>query len=79
MVDETEVNRRQGTPLRLRVYPELWEGELARLSPEVNGGLDLGCPEQVGLLGRLRRFWHHGTGTVHIVAADLMLGAVAAE
>lgn len=78
MVNETEVNRRQSTPLRLRVDSKLWERELAGLSPEFNGGLDLGCPEQVRLLGRLRRFWNHGSRAIHVVAADLMLCAVAA-
>ena len=60
------------------VYSKLGERKLSRLSPELDGGLDLRRPEQVGLLGRLRRFWHHGSWTVHVVAADLVLGAVAA-
>ena len=78
MVHQTEVNRRQGAPLRLWVYSELGERELSRLSPEFDGGLDLGRPEQVGLLWRLGRLWHHGSWTVHVVAANLVLGAVAA-
>jgi hypothetical protein len=78
MVHQTEINRRQGAPLRLWVHAKLRERELSRLSPEFDGGLDLGRPEQVGLLGRLRRFRHHGSRAIHVVAADLVLGAVAA-
>jgi hypothetical protein len=79
MMYQTEINRRQGTPLRLWVYSKLGERKLSRLSPEFDGGLDLRRPEQVRLLRRLRRFGHHGSWTVHVVAADLMLGAVAAS
>jgi hypothetical protein len=78
MVYQTEINRRQGTPLGLWVYSKLGERKLSRLSPEFDGGLDLRRPEQVRLLRRLGRFGHHGSWTVHVVAADLMLGAVAA-
>jgi hypothetical protein len=78
-VYETEINRRQSTPLWLRVDSKLWEGELSCLSPEFNSGLNLGCPEQVRLLRRLWRFWYDGGRTIHVVAADLMFGAIAAE
>ena len=77
VVYETEINRRQGTPLWLRVDSKLWEGEFPCLSPKFDGGLNLRRPEQIGLLRRLWRFRHHGSGTVHVVAADLVLRAVA--
>ena len=79
MVYQTEINRRQSAPLWLGVNSKLWEGELSRLSPEFDRSLNFWCPEQVGLLRRLRRFWHHGSGAVHVITADLVLGAVAAD
>jgi hypothetical protein len=75
---QTKISRRQGAPLWLRIHSELGKGKLSRLSPDLDGGLDVGRPEQIGLLRRLRRLWHHGGRAVHIVATDLMLGTVTA-
>jgi hypothetical protein len=63
-------------PLWLRIHLQVRERELSSLSPQVNRSLDLGSPEQVRLLRRLRRFWHHGSWAVHVIASHLMLGAV---
>lgn len=79
MMYEAQVHHGQGPPLWVRIDAKLWEGKLARVSPKFNGGLDFWGPEQVGLLGRLRGFWQNGRGTVHVVAADLVLCAIAAD
>jgi hypothetical protein len=78
-MDQSEISPRHGVPLRLWIDAEIRKGELPSLSPEIDRSLNLWRPEQVGLLGRLRRFWHHGSGAVHVVATDLMLRAVPAR
>jgi len=78
MVDQSKVGRRQGAPLWLRIHLQIWKRKLPSLSPEFNSSLNLWRPEEVGLLRGLRRFRHHGSRTVHVVATDLMFGAVAA-
>jgi hypothetical protein len=73
---QTKIGRRQGAPLWLGVYSKLRKGKFSGLSPDLDGGLDLRRPEQVGLLRRLRRFWNHGGWTVHVVTTDLMFSTV---
>lgn len=77
MVDKSKVGPREGAPLWLRIHLQIREGEFSGLSPEFNGSFNLWCPKQVGLLRRLRRFWHHGRRTVHVIATNLMFSAVA--
>jgi hypothetical protein len=78
MVDQSKIGRRKSTPLWLRIHLQIWKGKFPRLSPEFNGSLNLWRPEEVGLLRGLWRFWHHGSRTVHVVATNLVFGAVAA-
>jgi hypothetical protein len=75
-MDQAKVGPGQGVPLRLRIYLKFRKGELAGLSPEIYRSLDLWRPKEVWLRRRLRRLWHHGSGTVHVVATNLMFGAV---
>lgn len=77
MVNQTEVGLCIRLPLRLRVDTKLWERKFSCLSPLLDGSLDLWGPEKIGLLHSLRRFGHHGSGAIHVVTANLMLGAVA--
>jgi hypothetical protein len=79
VMDQSEIDPRHGVPLRLRIHAEIRKGELPSLSPEIYRSLNLWRPEQVGLLWRLRRLWHHGSGAVHVVATNLMFRAVPAR
>lgn len=76
-MDQTKISPREGMPLRLRIHLQIGEGKFSSLSPDVDRRLNFWRPEQIGLLRRLRRFWHHGSGTVHVIAPNLMLGAIA--
>lgn len=76
MMDQPKIGSGQSVPLRLRIHSKIRERKLASLPPEINCGLDLRRPKQIGLLRRLRRFRHHGSRTVHVVAPNLMLSAV---
>jgi hypothetical protein len=78
-VNQAEVGPSQGMPLWLRIHPKIREWELPSLSPQFDCGFNLGRPEQVGLLGRLGRFWHHGSRTIHVVATDLVLCTIATD
>jgi hypothetical protein len=75
---QTKIRRCQCAPLWLWVYTEVRERKLSRLSPDLDGGLDLRRPEKIGLLRRLGTFWHHGSRTIHVIATDLMFGTIAA-
>jgi hypothetical protein len=77
MMDQPEISHRQRAPFRLWEHSKIREWKISRLSPNFDGSLDLGGPEQIGRLRRLRRFWHHGSRAVHVVAPDLMFGAIA--
>lgn len=77
MVDQTKVRLRVGAPLRLRIHPQVGKRKFARLPPELDGAVNLGRPQKIGLLRRLGRLRHHCGRTVHVVAPDLVLGAIA--
>jgi hypothetical protein len=66
-------------PLWLRIHPKIREWEFSSLSPQFDCSFNLRRPEQVRLLGRLRRFWHHGGRTIHVVATDLVLCTIATD
>lgn len=78
MVDQAEISLGEGAPLRLRIHSKLRKRELSCLSPQFDGCLDLRSPQQIGLLGRLGRLWHHGSGAVHVVTTNLVFGAITA-
>jgi len=77
MMNQTKVCFRIGTPLRLRINPQLGEREVSRLSPELDGGLYLWSPEKIRLLRRFGTLWRSRSRAVHVVTANLVLCAVA--
>lgn len=77
MVDQTKVGLWVGAPLRLRIHPQFGKRKFARLPPELDGAVNLGRPQKIGLLRGLGRLWHHCGRTVHVVAPNLVLGAIA--
>lgn len=75
-MDQAQVGLWVHTPLRLRIHPQFWEWELPSLLPLLDGSLDLKRPKEIGLLRRLGRLWDQSSWAVHVVAPDLMFGAV---
>lgn len=78
MVNQAKISLCICSPFWLRVNSEFREGELSSLPPQLDGGLNLWGPKKIGLLGGLRRFGHHGSGAVHVIAPNLVFGAIAA-
>lgn len=74
MEDQPKVFDRKVLRCRRWVNVEAWERENASSLPLLDGGLDLGSPHQIGLVGRSRSL----IGNRHVVirASDLMLGTV---
>ena len=62
----------------MRIDSHLRERELAGLPPEFNSSIDFRRPQKIGLGRGPGGFGHQCVWVVHIVAADLMLGAIAA-
>lgn len=78
MMEQAEICLRIGLPLGLGVDSQLGKGEFASLPPQLDCGLNFWSPEKIGLLGSLRRFRHHGSGAVHVIAPNLVFGTIAA-
>lgn len=78
MVNQAKVGLCICLPLRLRVDSKFGERKLSSLSPQLDSGLYFWSPEKIGLLGSLGRFGHHGSRAVHVIAPNLVFGAVAA-
>lgn len=78
MVDQSEVGLCVCSPLWLRVDPKFGERKLSSLPPHLDSSFNFRGPEKIGLLRSLRRFRHHGSGAVHVIAPNLVLGAIAA-
>lgn len=76
-MNQSKIGSGQGMPLWLRIYAKIREWELPSLSPQFDCGFNFRRPEQVGLLRGLGRLWHHGSWTVHVVATNLVLCAIA--
>jgi hypothetical protein len=77
VIDQTEILDRVQMGHGRRVDSKAGERKDACSLPFSNGGFDLGCPHQVGLVGSGRAF---RIGNLHIVvrAPNLVLSAVAA-
>lgn len=60
-----------------RIKSQAWEWENTSSLPFADGGFDLGCPHQVGLVGSRGSV---SIGYLHIIvrASDLVLGTIAA-
>lgn len=78
MMYQAQIGSVHGAPLRLRVHSKLGERKLPRLGPELDGSFDLWSPQQIRLLRRRGRVWHHGCWAIHVVTTNLMFCAITA-
>lgn len=78
MVDEAEVRLGVESPLRLGIHAQFRKGKLASGLPDVDRGLDLRSPEEIGLLSTFWTVRSSRGRAVVVVTADLVLCAVSA-
>lgn len=78
MVDQAQIRVCICPPLGLRVNSKLGKRKLSGLPPQLHSSFDFWSPQEIGLQRSLWRVGHHGGGAVHVIAPNLVFGAIAA-